>query len=585
MKINYILMSVLLFVSGLAYGQGNNCTFLSIDYVNAEPGDEICLPVRVSSFEAILGLQGTIEFDTTRLEYIEVSNFTLPGLIAAFFGQPEQTGQKNKVTLAWFDASLNTVDKTDGESIFDICFKVKENVSGYAPVVFSINPTSIEVTRTVDGVGLDARNDVLLQGGGVYIGQTENAPELTTASACDDSIYCPFDTSFSFSATVSGGVPPYRSQWDGPAGLTSQTYPGLELNDVSFGTYYLTVVDSIGQSLILVQNFSNSSATYKAEVSQEPCVANSGSITLDFNGKEEQYDIIWTNGSTETAINNLSPGDYGVTVTDKNTSCSQVDVFTIDDSQSDLKGQLQYECLSYNGKEYTKWSFYNNPQSDDEFQYEWTYQGATISGSSSQETLLIEKGEDYVISLQVSSDNTACEGFYESTQPDCEAVEVPVWNLRDTISTVNSLTQVLLDHTGLEDVIGLEIALNWAGDSYTFWRIDYNSVFDDRSESIFVEQETNSYFFAARFQNPLSLGTDEKIIAPSFIQSEDAFRVLIDFDFFQTKLILSDGRIIRPQLKSGSIIPKAPNDLIIKIEEESLEEGDSVCLNVTAENF
>ncbi|MEL7123539.1 MAG: cohesin domain-containing protein, partial [Bacteroidota bacterium] len=110
--------------------------------------DEICLDVAAQGFMNIIGMQFSIAYDPTALEFKSVGNFNLPGLSAATFGQPDPVGDLNAgtITLAWLEPSLAPVTVADGDAIFQMCFTaLSESTS---QVVFSSSPTSIEVTNS-----------------------------------------------------------------------------------------------------------------------------------------------------------------------------------------------------------------------------------------------------------------------------------------------------------------------------------------------------------------------------------------------------------------------------------------------------
>ena len=50
--------------------------------------------------------------------------------------------------------------------------------------------------------------------------------------------------------------------------------------------------------------------------------ADDGEIDLEVSGGTAPYDFLWNNGSTSSALFNLTPGNYGVIVTDAN-DCEQ----------------------------------------------------------------------------------------------------------------------------------------------------------------------------------------------------------------------------------------------------------------------
>lgn len=124
----------------------------------------------------------------------------------------------------------------------------------------------------------------------------------------------------------SGGVPPYTATWD--HGVT-----GMELVDISGGTYRLTLTDQAGciirdtvtldppDPLVLTGTVNPASAT------------TGGSIELNTTGGQPPYQYTWPDGGSASARYNLSLGTYNVTVTDGG-GCTAVQSFTIRESSS-----------------------------------------------------------------------------------------------------------------------------------------------------------------------------------------------------------------------------------------------------------
>jgi hypothetical protein len=118
--------------------------------------------------------------------------------------------------------------------------------------------------------------------------------------------------------TVTGGTAPFNYAWN-PAQPDSNNIYGL-----TSGTYQCIVTDASGcasiQQFILQQPDSlhlNVSTTSVTSIG-----GNNGTATAVSNGGSLPYAYLWSNGSTNVSINNLSAGTYTVTVTDVN-GCSK----------------------------------------------------------------------------------------------------------------------------------------------------------------------------------------------------------------------------------------------------------------------
>lgn len=119
---------------------------LTLQDQTVNPGEDICIPVSVQNFENIIGMQFSINYDPNLLEFKSVGNFNLSGLTEGVFGTPGSDGTTpGNISLAWVEPAINPVTLDNGTVIFELCFTSKVS-SGTTDVVFSGNPTSIEIT-------------------------------------------------------------------------------------------------------------------------------------------------------------------------------------------------------------------------------------------------------------------------------------------------------------------------------------------------------------------------------------------------------------------------------------------------------
>ena len=112
------------------------------------------------------------------------------------------------------------------------------------------------------------------------------------------------------SVSASGGTPAYTYLWAG-----GQT--GYQLSNLGTGTYSVTASDASGcsasQTITVTQPAQLQVVT---RVTNASCGQSNGSVTTSVAGGTPNYAYAWDNGSTASAINNLSSGTYNVTVTD-----------------------------------------------------------------------------------------------------------------------------------------------------------------------------------------------------------------------------------------------------------------------------
>lgn len=108
-------------------------------------GEVVCVPVTVSNFDDVMGLQFNINYDSTKIQYQSIQNFNLPGLSLSTFGVPGSgANEEGQIKLAWFDMQVNGVTVPDQTVIFELCFIALAD-AGSASLSFS----NVEVTKEV----------------------------------------------------------------------------------------------------------------------------------------------------------------------------------------------------------------------------------------------------------------------------------------------------------------------------------------------------------------------------------------------------------------------------------------------------
>jgi gliding motility-associated-like protein len=157
--------------------------------------------------------------------------------------------------------------------------------------------------------------------------------DVSLASKTD--LLCSGQPTGAIAINVVGGTAPYNYAWTGPNGFISSN---KDLTSVSAGTYDLVTTDNSGCSkslnVILTQP---SEIIIKATTTPIICYGdNNASIRIAISGGVGPYSISWSNLASGTFQDNLSAGDYLITVADAlnctttlNVNIPEVPVFTV----------------------------------------------------------------------------------------------------------------------------------------------------------------------------------------------------------------------------------------------------------------
>lgn len=116
--------------------------------------------------------------------------------------------------------------------------------------------------------------------------------------------------------SANGGEDPYTYDWSHIPGAGQ----GAAYNNLSPGTYTVTVGDAAGSTVVIVAVVAASTAVQASASAQATsCALNNGAINLSVSGGTPSYTYNWADISTTPEPQNrsdLAPGTYQVTVTD-----------------------------------------------------------------------------------------------------------------------------------------------------------------------------------------------------------------------------------------------------------------------------
>ncbi|WP_420388274.1 PKD domain-containing protein [Roseivirga sp.] len=138
-------------------------------------------------------------------------------------------------------------------------------------------------------------------------------PTLMTASYTQVNVLCNGDASGSIDLSIANATAPVSYAWSN--GATTE-----DLNNITAGTYSVTVTDALGcitlSNIIISEPTALDLTSVKTDVD---CNGNAnGSIDISVSGGIGPYTYSWTNGASSQDLNNISSGSYSVTVTDAN---------------------------------------------------------------------------------------------------------------------------------------------------------------------------------------------------------------------------------------------------------------------------
>lgn len=145
---------------------------------------------------------------------------------------------------------------------------------------------------------------------GVYTILPGGSPEL--ASSTVTPVTCFGDSNGGISVQTTGGGMPYQYNWSSGQGAEV-------LSNLPAGPYQLTIIDANGCTVLAdftVESPAAIDATLTALA--DTCAQSTGSITVNSSGGIAPYTYLWSDGSTNESLFDLSEGLFQLTITDAN---------------------------------------------------------------------------------------------------------------------------------------------------------------------------------------------------------------------------------------------------------------------------
>lgn len=210
--------------------------------------------------------------------------------------------------------------------------------TGTAPYVYSLDGAAFQPNGTFTGISAGNHSvrirDALLCT--IDLPFIINQPEpLSVLISSQTDVVCFGESNGSVTVISTGGVAPYQYRINGGVLQSSNIFSGL-----SAGSYTITVQDSHGCTADVPCTITQPASAFSGTVSVLNVLcfgATTGAINLTLAGGGEPYSFVWNNGAVTEDIENISAGNYSVTVTDSH-GCTIIISSVVDQPAAALSG-------------------------------------------------------------------------------------------------------------------------------------------------------------------------------------------------------------------------------------------------------
>jgi len=121
----------------------NQALTLRMGEATAKKGETVCLPIVAQNFKNLIGLQYTIQWDSTQLDFHSVRAYGLPGYGPANFG--DRFANRGYLSTLWTESTLQGTTLPEGSKLFELCLTNQAPKGKIVPVKFTNGPTTFEV--------------------------------------------------------------------------------------------------------------------------------------------------------------------------------------------------------------------------------------------------------------------------------------------------------------------------------------------------------------------------------------------------------------------------------------------------------
>ena len=218
------------------------------------------------------------------------------------------------------DSTLNGCGAPSGTASVEV-------TGGTPPYVYEWNTSPVQNTPIATNLSEGIYTVTVTDANDCTIENTVEvlAPPMINLSYQSTDILCNGNATGSITAEASGGTGAFTYSWQ-EAGLPASSV----VNNLEGGTYHLTVTDELGCTATETITISEPAPIIiNSDIDGVACFgANTGAIDITAYGGTGELTYLWSTGSTDEDLNELTEGGYSLTVTDEN-QCTAVRDFTI----------------------------------------------------------------------------------------------------------------------------------------------------------------------------------------------------------------------------------------------------------------
>ncbi len=580
------LLSLLLFHFSLTAQDNDGCLSFFIETENAMAGDLVCVDLKVESFQSIQGAQFSILWDFEKIEFdtlllneeaanilkLEIDDFNIEPSPNSLDLSPE-----NVLIVEWFKDLLPSISLPDSTSLFQICFLVKEEATGFAPIYFSDTLTNFGVASTTNFTNTQLADAFQFRSGGVWINQGIPGDPLTLSTSCTAFSNCT-DTLVNFTPQLSGGVPPYTIVWrDEDQEIVSTD----SLVNVPDGVYFLKVTDLNGEQLSFIYDFDVSELEVITMITEIDCSLDiPGNISASAAGGSGYYDYNWSTGGSNASITGLEAGVYALTLTDRQTNCSIIDTFELLANAEGIDAELTYECILSPSDSFVRWSATQVQVDNEPFELMWE----SGQNSSTDSIFIIPQTGDPDVRLSIT-DALGCTQEYRK-KASCAPEDIPMFSIPDERLAVEEEKCINITTSSNIDILGFDWVIEWDTNAVTFLDDLLENISFRSIASIEAIPAEGAYYLSVRFQEAERFLVGSPLLSLCFRGKGISTSSLLRFSPIQTKVILDDGRIVRPKYENGHIAIKASTPMRLEWSIGlSVELSDTLCVPFRSRGF
>lgn len=257
----------------------------------------MCIPIRVSGFEDIVGYTQSISFDPSFLKFEQVSNFALDNIGLAL---NENNTAQGKLGILWSTGDGLPKSLADESVLMELCFSLVDDCEGGTTISFSDDP----VTREL----YEAPNiEIFPEYISGNISCMENQVKVSVKDASCEGV-CDGEIALGVSGWGIENI-----QWS-DSNLPSE----LRVTDLCPGSYSVTI--TFENNTTIVESSIEVGYGSGPDISGIDVYADTGggNGAIEVNTSDSSLSYAWSNGASEQNVDGLSPGTYSVTISTSN---------------------------------------------------------------------------------------------------------------------------------------------------------------------------------------------------------------------------------------------------------------------------